>query len=91
MKAFLVEPERRVCQLKPGDAKRMPRTGGLLGFYLACPACGRLNIVLAEGQLVDESNNELHALAPGFECESPICAKHIHVKDGEFVVTDVHA
>ena len=91
MKAHLVEPERRVCRLRSGEAKRLPRVGGLLGFYVACPSCGRLNIVLAEGQLVDEGNGELKSLAPGFECESPMCAKHVHVKDGEFVVTDARA
>jgi hypothetical protein len=91
MRVRLVEPERRVCRLERGEAKRLPRVGGPLGFYIACPSCGRLNIVLAEGQLVSESGGELHGLAPGFECESPMCAKHVHVKDGEFVVTDVHA
>ena len=89
MKARLVEPERRVCRLRAGEAKRLPRIGGLLGFYVACPSCGRLNIVLAEGQeLVDEGSGELRALAPGFDCESPLCAKHVHVRGGEFVVTD---
>jgi hypothetical protein len=74
MRVRLVEPERRVCRLERGEAKRLPRVGGPLGFYIACPSGG-----------------ELHGLAPGFECESPMCAKHVHVKDGEFVVTDVHA
>ena len=91
MRARLVEPERRVCRLKAGEAKRLPRTGGLLGVYVACPLCGRLNIVLAEGQLVVEGAGELRGLAPGFDCENPLCAKHVHVKDGEFVVTDAGA
>ncbi len=91
MKARIVESDRRVCRLKPGDAKRLPRIGAVLGFYVACPVCGRLNIVLAEGQHVDEAGPELRALAPGFQCESSGCAKHVHVKDGEFVVTDVQA
>ena len=91
MKARIVESDRRVCRLKPGDAKRLPRVGAVLGFYVACPVCGRLNIVLAEGQHVDEAGAELRGLAPGFQCESPSCAKHVHVKDGEFVVTDVQA
>jgi len=91
MKAHLVAPGRRVCGLKAGEVKRMPRVGGLLGFYVACPACGCLNIVLVEGQLVDETGGELRRLAPGFDCESPMCAKHVHVKDEEFVVTHVGA
>jgi hypothetical protein len=91
MRARLVSADRRVCRLEPGEAKRLPRLGPPLGFYVSCPACGRLNVVLAEGQHVDEAADELRALAPGFECESPTCAKHVHVKDGEFVVSDVHA
>lgn len=95
MKARIVETDRRICRLKPGDAKRLPRVGAVLGFYLACPACGRLNVVLAEGQHVDErrdeTGGELRGLAPGFRCESERCGKHVHVKDGEYVVTDVHA
>ena len=90
MRARIVEGDRRICRLVPGDAKRLPRTGPPLGFYVACPACGRLNVVLAEGQHVDEAGPELRGLAPGFQCESPSCAKHVHVRDGEFVVTDVH-
>ena len=90
MKARLVTADRRVCRLEPGEVKRMPRVGPVLGFYVSCPACGRLNIVLADGQHVNETGGDLRGLAPGFECESPTCAKHVHVKDGEFVVIDVH-
>lgn len=90
MKVKLVAPERGVCRLQPGEVKRLPRLGPPVGFYVSCPVCGRLNVVLADGQHVDESNGELRCLAPGFECESPTCAKHVHVKDGEFVVIDVH-
>ena len=91
MKVRLVSADRRVCRLEPGEVKRMPQVGPVLGFYVSCPACGRLNIVLAEGQQVNETAGELRGLAPGFECESPTCGKHVHVKDGELVVTDVHA
>ena len=91
MKVRLVGPERSVCRLERGEAKRLPRGGGLLGFYFACPACARLNLVIAEGQLVEESKGELRRLVPGTECENPRCAKHIHVKNGEFVLTDVCA
>ena len=90
MRARLVSADRTVCRLEAGEAKRLPRLGPPLGFYVSCPACGRLNIVLAEGQHVDEGGGELRALAPGFECESPTCGRHVHVKDGEFVVTHVH-
>jgi hypothetical protein len=90
MKARFVTADRRVCRLEPGEVKRLPHIGPPLGFYVSCPACGRLNVVLAEEQHVNETIGDLLGLAPGFECESPICAKHVHVKDGEFVVTDVH-
>jgi hypothetical protein len=90
MKVRLVAPERGVCRLLPGEVKRLPRLGPPVGFYVSCPVCGRLIVVLADGQHVDESGGELRCLAPGFECESPMCAKHVHVKDGEFVVIDVH-
>ncbi len=89
MNVRLVSAERRVCQLQPGEAKRMPQIGPLLGFYIACPACGRLNIVVAREQHVAEVDGELQGLAPGFDCESPLCGKHVHVKAGELVVTDV--
>lgn len=91
MRARLVAAHRRVCRLEPGEVKRMPQLGPALGFYVSCPACGRLNIVLAEGQRIDEAAGELRGLAPGFECESPTCARHVHVRDGELVVTDARA
>lgn len=91
MRARLASAERRVCRLDPGEVKRLPQIGPPLGFYIACPACGRLNVVLAEEQHLDERDGELRTLAPGFECESPTCARHVHIKDGEFVVTDVHS
>ena len=89
MKPVLVGRERPVCRLERGEAKRLPVLGPALGFYISCPACGRLNIVHVEGQYLDEAGGELRGLAPGFECESPTCGKHVHVKDGEFVITDV--
>ncbi len=87
MKVTLVERDRRVCRLRPGEVKRLPAAGPLLGFYVACPACGFLNVVLAEGQHVEEAAGGL-TLAPGFRCDGGRCGRHVHIKHGELVIAD---
>ena len=52
MKATVVGSERRVCRLGPGEVKRLPGQGVVVGFYVACPECGHRNFVLVQGQQV---------------------------------------
>jgi hypothetical protein len=87
MRAILVGPERRVCRMQPGGVKRFPADWDKpVGFYVACPACGSRNFVLAHAQHVSEAPGGL-TLSPGFHCDGATCDLHIHIKDGELVVT----
>jgi hypothetical protein len=91
VKAIIVGPERRVCRMQPGEVKRFPADWETpVGFYVACPACGSRNFVLASGQHVSEVPGAL-TLSPGFYCDGPTCDLHIHIKGGELVVTDDRA
>lgn len=42
------EPTRCVRKLAPGEVKRVPARGGLVGFYVCCPSCAFANMVLHE-------------------------------------------
>ena len=87
MKAILVGQERRVCRLQPGEVKRFPMGWETpVGFYVACPDCGYRNFLLARGQHVSEVGGLL-TLSPGLSCDGPTCELHIHIRDGELVVT----
>lgn len=86
MRAMVVGHERRVCRLGPGEVKRLPGEGVAIGFYVACPACGFRNFVLVQGQHVFQSEGGI-TLTPGFWCDGPTCELHLHIKHGQFVVT----
>ena len=86
MKATVVGRERRVCRLGPGEVKRLPGEGVLIGFYVACPGCGYRNFVLIRDQHVLLTADGL-TLTPGFWCDGPLCDRHLHIKHGQFVVT----
>jgi hypothetical protein len=42
------------AELGPGEVKRTPRRGPLVGLFLRCPACGALGAHLAADVLPDE-------------------------------------
>jgi hypothetical protein len=79
-----------VCRLERGEVKRIPPEGAPVALYVACPECGYRNFVLANGQHLAETPGAL-TLAPGFWCDGPRCDRHLHIRDGEFVVTDACA
>lgn len=85
MKIVLVGAGRRVCRLQPGEVKRFPIEGALVGFYVACPMCGYRNFVLRHGQHIVEG--PALTLSPGHWCDGPRCDAHVHIRDGELVVT----
>lgn len=86
MKATMVGRERRVCRLGPGEVKRLAGEGAVVGFYVACPGCGHRNFVLMKGQNAFVTDGCL-TLTPGFWCDGPTCEWHLHIKHGQFVVT----
>ena len=58
--------------LQPGQVRRLPLDPArpLMGYWLACPACGSLNqtSVTEEGQTFEERDGHLVTFAPGFTC-----------------------
>lgn len=49
-------PKKCVARLSPGEVKRIPvaDTRYLVGYYMACPSCGRVQaITREEGEMVE--------------------------------------
>jgi hypothetical protein len=87
----VTDPRRCPTQLQPGEAKRVPidRARALIGYYIACPRCGMLNMtsVLDREQSVVEVDGALYELLPGVECNGGLCHHTLSVRDGRFVET----
>ena len=78
-----------VCKLGPGELRRVPpdRSRGLIGYHVACPACGFVNIALpGEGGLsVDEE-----ALTFSHRLACMRCRTSLRVNKGEFFWEEAH-
>jgi hypothetical protein len=74
-----------VARLKPGDAKRIPEATAkpLVGYYLACPSCGRVQALLASHFL--EAADGLTMTAP-VPCTRDSCLKRFTIHSDEFQV-----
>lgn len=77
-----------VARLAPGEAKRIPHRNEnpLVGYYIGCPACGRVNVVTSFEQTFIEDDEGL-TMRPGIVCERPSCAKRFSIEQNEFIVT----
>lgn len=82
-------PTKCVARLAPGEVKRIPvrDTRYLVGYYLACPACGRVQAVpKEEGQFVESGMDlgEVPLLSmKHVDCTNPACGKKIVIEADE--------
>ena len=64
------------CPLKlaPGEYKRVPLTGPVVGHYIACPKCGfRCMVILASENPGDSDGPDGLTLAQPIKCPRPTC------------------
>lgn len=78
-----VDRQKATCKLVRGEVKRLPWTGALLGYYVACPACAFRSIVLPETHVLTERADSLHSLA-AIRCGSPFCKTWFSIREGHF-------
>jgi hypothetical protein len=50
-------PDKCTAKLRRGEVKRVPQSAGLglVGYYLACPACDRVQVLLATDVKIEET------------------------------------
>lgn len=82
MRLAVVRPGKCIRTLAPGEAKRVLGAGPLVGYYIACPGCRSIVIVLKDGRSMVEADSGL-SFFPGEACRG--CGKMVLVTDGEFV------
>lgn len=74
------------CRMTAGEAWAVRQIGILIGYYLACPICGRVNIILAdELTLVEQPDPVLPRLvriSPAVTCSG--CARAFRLTDSRF-------
>ena len=91
---LVTDPRRCGTTLVSGEAKRLPTdlTKPALNYYVACPACGMLNVVPVAGtpRAVIEDGG-LVSMSPGFVCWGDSCKRRIEIVGGAFEVADAAA
>lgn len=77
-----------VARLAPGEVKRIPARSEspLVGYYIGCPACGRVNAAPSFEQTFVEDEAGL-TMRPGIDCARPSCMKRFSIEQNEFIVT----
>jgi hypothetical protein len=68
-----------------GEAWAVRQCGFLVGYYLACPFCGRVNVLLADEQQFHERGqipSLVLSFGPGHVCTQ--CRRGFRVVDGRF-------
>lgn len=82
----VVRSDKCVARLAPGEVKRIPSNDErpLVGYYMACPACGRVQAIPATEQTFDEG--AAMTMRPGAACTRTECAKTFSIEGGAFVV-----
>ena len=82
-KTDAVVSSKPVCKLAPGELRRVPtdRSRSLIGYHVACPACGFVNIALpdAEGLRVDEATTTFSERIGCLRCHA-----HLRIDHGAF-------
>lgn len=68
----IVVVRKAVCQLLPGEARRIPQTSApLFGLTLRCPGCGlRDDVLQGRGQTITEHGNGSVSIASTIVCPS---------------------
>jgi hypothetical protein len=91
---LVTDPLRCATGLRPGEIKRCPLdlTHPPITYYVACPACGSLNVVPVSGgkRAVTGDGGPL-TLAPGFVCWGDSCRRQVEIVSGAFEVADAAA
>jgi hypothetical protein len=78
-----------VCKLHPGELRRVPQDGArsLIGYHVACPACGFVNIALPgeQGLQIDEG-----AMTFSHRLACMRCRASLRVDKGAFFWEEPH-
>jgi hypothetical protein len=82
-----VRSDACVARLRPGEVKRIPRPldRPLVGYYLACPVCGRVQAVPASERGFEEGG--ALSMRPAVTCARRECAKSFSIERDEFIVS----
>lgn len=86
-----------ICHRKmaPGFVKRTLPTGGLVGYWIACPGCGRVRAHLdSEVTFIETTpppggRRELLGSQRPMICDQGGCGRRIRVDDGQIEAVDV--
>ncbi len=72
-------------KMRPGEVKRVPLRGGLVGYHVACPSCGFVASYLREEALFKEVVDADGVVLVGIERPPPClrCRQRIGCVDGE--------
>ncbi len=87
MRRKLRQVDRCPGRLSPGEYKRVPPTGPIIGVYLACPVCGYRCITIVRAEHVVDDTDGLLTVKEPVECL--VCAKLAQITRGEFIVDGV--
>lgn len=71
------------CKMIAGDARRIAQGAYLVGYYLSCPACGMVNVLLSDEVELQELAGELVGIG-GHSCSR--CSTLFRLKDRAFEV-----
>lgn len=67
-------PKKCACKMVAGEAWAVRQAGYLVGYYLACPHCGMVNIILSDEAELQEVRRagvavpDLVGIIPGVVC-----------------------
>lgn len=83
--------DRRPCQLRRGELRRVPqdrRNRGIVGYHVCCPRCGFVTAVLngAEGLTIEESPEGDVSFSRPTRCV--FCAVVIRLAVGELTLEE---
>lgn len=80
-----ITEKKCVCKMGSGDAWAVRQSGNLVGYYVACPFCGMVNILLADEQRFTEVGtipDLVLSFEPGHGCTR--CRRRFRLAQGVF-------
>lgn len=75
-----------VARLAPGEVKRIPkaRERALVGYYIACPSCGRVQAVPATERGFEEVDGL--TMRPEVACARRECTTRFSIERDQYIV-----
>lgn len=80
-----ISERKCTCRMAAGDAWAVRQAGILIGYYVACPFCAMVNVVLADEQEFFERGRGAElvlSFKPGHACTR--CRRRFRIEEGRF-------